>query len=46
MGLPAVEAACPHALSEDVHSVDVVINILARQRDRGPAATIMPDTLR
>jgi hypothetical protein len=43
-GLPAVEAACPEALSEGVHSADVVINILARQRDPGPAATILtPD---
>ena len=46
-GLPAVEAACLQALSEGVHSADVVINILARQRDPGPAATIMtPDALR
>jgi transposase len=46
-GLPAVEAACHQALSEGVHSADVVINILARQRDPGPAATIMtPDALR
>ena len=45
-GLPAVEAACLQALSESVHSADVVINILARQRDPGPAATIMtPDAL-
>ena len=45
-GLPAVEAACHQALSEGVHSADVVINILARQRDPGPAATIMtPDAL-
>ena len=43
-GLLAVEAACLQALSEGVHSADVVINILARQRDPGPAATIMtPD---
>jgi hypothetical protein len=40
-GLPAVEAACLQALSEGVHSADVVINILARQRDPGPAATIL-----
>ena len=47
MGLPTVEAACLHALSENVHSADVVINILARRRDPGPAATIMtPDALR
>jgi hypothetical protein len=46
-GMPAVEAACLQALSEGVHSADVVINILARQRDPGPAATIMtPDALR
>jgi hypothetical protein len=46
-GLPAVEAACIQALSEGVHSADVVINILARQRDPGPAATILtPDALR
>src|SRR5277367_207492 len=46
-GLLAVEAACCQALSEGVHSADVVINILARQRDPGPAATILtPDALR
>ena len=32
-GLAAVDAACLQALSEGVHSADVVINILARQRD-------------
>src|SRR5206468_11402938 len=32
-GLPAVEAACREALSQDVSSADVIINILARQRD-------------
>jgi transposase len=46
-GLPAVEAACALAMSEGVHSSDVIINILARQRDPGPAATILtPDALR
>jgi len=46
-GLPAVEAACAQAMSEGVHSSDVIINILARQRDPGPAATILtPDALR
>jgi transposase len=46
-GLPAVEAACVQALSEGVHSADVVLNILARQRDPGPPMTIMtPDALR
>ena len=40
-GLPAVEAACHQALSEGVHSADVVVNILACQRDPGPAATTL-----
>jgi len=45
-GLAAVEAACVQALAEGVHSADVVINILARQRDPGPAATILtPEAL-
>jgi transposase len=45
-GLPAVEAACAQAMSEGVYSSDVIINILARQRDPGPAATILtPDAL-
>jgi len=46
-GLPAVEAACAQAMSEGVHSSDVIINILARRRDPGPTATILtPDALR
>jgi transposase len=46
-GLPAVEAACAQAMSEGVHSSDVIINILARQRDPGPVASILtPDALR
>ena len=46
-GLPAVEAACAQAMSEGVHSSDVIINILASQRDPGPAATILtPDALK
>lgn len=40
-GLPAVEAACAEAIAHGVHSADVVLNILARQRDPGPAATII-----
>ena len=40
-GLPAVEAACAEALAHGVHSADVVLNILARQRDPGPAITIV-----
>ena len=46
-GLPAVEAACAQALAENVHSADVILNILARQRDPEPPMTIMtPDALR
>ena len=46
-GLPAVEAACAEALSEGVHSADVIINILARHRDPGPPITITtPDALK
>ena len=46
-GLPAVEAACAQAMSEGVHSSDVIINILTRHRDPGPAASILtPDALR
>ena len=32
-GLPAVEAACTEALHHEVHSADVILNILARSRD-------------
>jgi len=46
-GLPAVEAACHQALSEGVHSSDMILNILSRRRDPGPPTTIMtPDALR
>jgi transposase len=40
-GLPAVEAACAEAITQGVHSADVVLNILARQRNPDPPATIM-----
>src|SRR3954447_18622542 len=40
-GLPAVEAACVEAIAHGVHSADVVLNILARQRDPSPPATIL-----
>ena len=40
-GLPAVEAACAEAIAQGVHSADVVLNILARQRNPDPPATIM-----
>jgi transposase len=39
-GLVAVEAACAEALGDGVHSADVILNILARQREPGPALTI------
>src|SRR6516164_6201745 len=46
-GLATVEAACAEALGDGVHSADVVLNILARRRDPGPAATILAsDALR
>jgi transposase len=46
-GLTAVEAACLEALREGVHSADVVINILSRQRQPKAPVTIMtPDALR
>jgi transposase len=45
-GLPAVEAACAQALTEGVHSSDVILNILSRRRDPGPAVTVLtPDAL-
>ena len=40
-GLAAVEAACAEALAHGVHSADVVLNILARQREPPPPATIL-----
>jgi hypothetical protein len=46
-GLPAVEAACAQAMTEGVHSADVILNILARQRDPEPVAPIFtPEALR
>jgi transposase len=46
-GLAAVETACAEALAAGVHSADVVLNILSRRRDPGPATTILtPDALR
>ena len=39
-GLVAVEAACAEALGDGVHSADVILNILARQREPGPSLTI------
>ena len=46
-GLPAVEAACAEALRENVHSADVILNILARRREATKPITIMtPEALR
>jgi transposase len=46
-GIAAVEAACAAALADGVHSADVVLNILARQRDPGPSTTVLtPEALR
>jgi transposase len=46
-GLEAVEAACAEALSHNVHSAGVVLNILARHREPPPPLTITtPDALR
>jgi len=39
-GLTAVEAACGEALSQGVHSADVILNILARRREPPPPPTI------
>ena len=39
-GLEAVEAACAEALSAKLFSRDVVLNILARQRDVAPAQPV------
>ena len=46
-GLAAVEDACGEALRQGVHSADVILNILARQREPIPPVTIMtPEALR
>src|SRR3979490_320776 len=39
--LPAVGAACAEPIVQGVHSADVVLNILARQRDPAPPANIL-----
>ena len=40
-GLSAVEAACQEALREGVHSADVIVNILARQREPTAIITVI-----
>jgi hypothetical protein len=45
-GLAVVEAACAEALTDGVHSAGLVLNILSRRGDPGPAATMLtPDAL-
>jgi hypothetical protein len=39
--LPAVEAACAEAIAHGVHSANVVLNILAPQRDPALPANIL-----
>jgi hypothetical protein len=43
--LPAVEAICAEAIAHGVQSADVVLNILACQRDPGPFARILRGSL-
>ena len=46
-GIDAVEAACVEALSHNVHSAGVVLNILARHREPPPPLNIAtPDALK
>ena len=46
-GLSAVEAACAAALGENVHSADVILNILARRREpAAPLTIVTPEALR
>jgi transposase len=46
-GLPAVEAACEEALKAGIASGDVILTVLARQRQPEPAPSITtPDALR
>jgi len=46
-GLAGVEIACAEALRANVHSADVILNILARQREQPAPLTILtPDALR
>ena len=40
--LPSAEAACAEAIAHGVRSADVVLNILARERDPAPPPTSSP----
>ena len=45
-GIAAVDAACAEALAQNLHSADVILNILARRREPVPSATIVtPESL-
>jgi hypothetical protein len=45
-GLTTVEAACAEAMSQGVHSADVILNILARRREPPPPPAIsIPEAL-
>ncbi len=46
-GLTTVEAACAEAMSQGVHSADVILNILARRREPPPPPVIhTPEALK
>lgn len=46
-GFSTVDAACAEALSQGVHSADIIHNILARRRDPEPPLTVLtPDALK
>jgi transposase len=40
-GLAAVDAACAEAIAQNVHSADIVLNILARRRDPAPPPLLL-----
>ena len=40
-GMPEVQKACAEALSQSVHSADVILNILSRRRDPEPAPLLL-----
>lgn len=40
-GVQAVQAACSEALSQGVHSADVILKVLARKRDPEPPPLLL-----
>ena len=40
-GMPTVQKACAEALSQGVHSADVILNILSRRRDPAPPPLLL-----